>query len=41
MKKLLIIFVFSGCSQNKTEHTLKVTDSIIYWDSMELTNESP
>jgi hypothetical protein len=41
MKKLLIIFIFSGCGQNKIEHNLKVTDSIIYWDSMELINESP
>lgn len=41
MKKLFIILLLSGCSQNKTEHSLKVTDSIIYYDSMELTNESP
>jgi hypothetical protein len=39
--KLFIIFLFIGCSQNKTEHTLKVTDSIIYYDSMILINETP
>jgi hypothetical protein len=41
MKKLFIIFLFSGCSQNKTEHKLKVTDTTIYYDSMILINESP
>jgi hypothetical protein len=41
MTKLFIIFLFIGCSQNKTEHSLKVTDSIIYYDSMILINETP
>jgi hypothetical protein len=41
MKKLFIIFLFIGCSQNKTEHSLNVTDSVIYYDSMVLINESP
>jgi hypothetical protein len=39
--KLFIIFLFLGCSQNKPEHSLKVTDSIIYYDSMILINETP
>jgi hypothetical protein len=41
MKKLFIIFIFWGCSENQSEHKLNVTDSTIYWDSMELINESP
>jgi hypothetical protein len=41
MKRLFIILLFVGCSENRTEHTLRVTDSIIYYDSMTLINESP
>ena len=41
MRTLFIIFIFSGCSGKKPEHSLKVTDSVIYYDSMILINETP
>lgn len=41
MRTLFIIFLFLGCSEKQTEHSLKVTDSIIYYDSMILINETP
>jgi hypothetical protein len=41
MKKLFIIFLFLGCSEKQPKHSLKVTDSIIYYDSMILINETP
>jgi hypothetical protein len=41
MKRLFIILLFVECSENTPQHTLKVTDSIIYYDSMTLINESP
>ena len=41
MKKLFTILIFWGCSEPQPKYNLKVTDSIIYWDTMELTNESP
>jgi hypothetical protein len=43
LKTLILISVLlgMGCSQNETKHSLVVTDSIIYYDSMILINESP
>jgi len=41
MRTLFIIFLFLGCSGKQTDHSLKVTDSIIYYDSMILINETP
>jgi hypothetical protein len=39
--KVFIIFLFLGCSGKQPEHSLKITDSIIYYDSMILINETP
>jgi hypothetical protein len=41
MKAIFIIFIFLGCSEKQPEHSLNVTDSVIYYDSMVLINESP
>ena len=41
MKAIFIIFLFLGCSGKQTEHSLKVTDTTIYYDTMILINESP
>lgn len=38
---LLIVCMLCGCNHNSPKHKLKVTDSVIYWDSMQLVNESP
>lgn len=44
LKTLSLVFILgilSSCQDKPTEHTLKVTDSIIYYDSLTLINESP